>query len=141
MRAPNPSLRITQINVAPLIDVLLVLLIIFMTLCPAPSPGLNGRIPRTARSGASPEQPIVVVFARDRTIRIQSEVVSRTELAIRLPDILKPRMDRTVFLEADSEIAFEAVAEVMDIIHNAGAESLGLITQTQIHGSALSSDR
>lgn len=46
-----------------------------------------------------------------------------------------------MFLEADSEIAFEAVAEVMDIIHNAGAESLGLITQTQIHGSALSSDR
>ena len=140
MGSGNPFLRLTQINVATLIDVPVVLLIIFMVISPLSSLGLDGRIPNVATKGGSSEQPIIVVFTRDKTINLQSKIVSKTELAIRLTDILRPRMDRNVFLEADPEITFEAVAEVMDIIHNAGAESVGLITHVQIHGTTLSTD-
>ena len=140
MGSGNPFLRLTQINVATLIDVPVGSPDHLHGDHPPASLGLDGRIPNVATKGGSSEQPIIVVFTRDKTINLQSKIVSKTELAIRLTDILRPRMDRNVFLETDPEITFEAVAEVMDIIHNAGAESVGLITRVQIHGTTLSTD-
>lgn len=122
-----------SMNVTPLVDVLLVLIIIFMVL-PAPKQrGEEALVPRPAdRQPVTPERTLVVQLLQGPgsrpELKINGEDVSWAGLRGRLHDILKIRAERVVFVKADSTLDYEYVAEVIDIGRSAGADRVGLIT-------------
>jgi biopolymer transport protein ExbD len=121
-----------DINVTPFIDILLVLLVIFMTISPTMPAGLKAAVPQPALPGPQPEsQKNVIVLSIDRNgiIRINQDEVEPAQLVGRLQDIFKSRSDRTVFLQADDNLLFNDVAQLIDAAKGAGADQLGLMTE------------
>ena len=123
----------SEINVTPMIDVLLVLLIIFMVISPSLSVGLDSQIPQSSSEVIRPkperiDEAIVISMKDDLSIQINQEPIPVQELQNRLRLILKSRTDRSVFLQADSDLPFEAVAATIDGARSAGADRIGLLT-------------
>ena len=123
----------SEINVTPMIDVLLVLLIIFMVISPSLSVGLDSQIPRSSSEVIRPksqriDEAIVISMKDELSIQINQEPIPIHELQDRLRLILKSRTDRSVFLQADSDLPFEAVATTIDSARGAGADRIGLLT-------------
>jgi len=121
-----------DINVTPMIDVLLVLLIIFMVIVPAMPHGLNGALPqRSVNPAHSPDTPIVVqiVSAHDGLVsyKINQEDVSINDLGSRLSAIFSLRANKVIFIKADDKLDFSTVAKVLDIGKGAGADHVGLL--------------
>jgi biopolymer transport protein ExbD len=117
------------INITPLIDILLVLLVIFMTSASKPSTGVDAVIPQP---GPTPpeerEAPLILRVDADGGIELnEAPVIGK--LKNRLEQILKTRHDRTVFLNADSTLPFETIAHVIDESTSAGAARVGLMTE------------
>src|SRR5262245_7512395 len=110
------------INITPLIDVLLVLLVIFMTISPSVPVGLDTQIPQPAPTEQDERAQSHVILSIDEsgTIRINHDQVERGTLSARLQEILKPRRNRTVFVQADQNVFFEDVARVIDSAKGAG---------------------
>ena len=121
-----------EINVTPMIDILLVLLIIFMVISPSLSVGLDSQIPQPSSEPIRPEtetdKTIVISIKDDLSIQINQDPVPVHELQDRLRVILKLRTNRSVFLQADSNLPFEAVAATIDGARSAGADRIGLLT-------------
>ena len=135
MRSTEPAGQVlkSEINITPMIDVLLVLLIIFMVISPSLSVGLDSQIPQTT-SGPTREQveienPLVISMQRDSSLQINQETIPAEELQDRLRAILKARRDRGIFLQADSDLAFAVVAATIDGARSAGADRIGLLTE------------
>ncbi len=124
----GPSL--SEINVTPLVDVILVLLIIFMVTAPMMTRGIDVRLPKTESGADATEQRMVVTVDADNTIYLNDRPVN---LAL-LTDRLKTEMKRTgldfVFLRADQEVPYGRVMLVMDQIKKAGADRVGMVTQS-----------
>ena len=120
-----------DINVTPFIDILLVLLVIFMTISPTERTGLNAAIPQPPPPGPAQRQKNVVVLSMDRNgvIRINQDEVEPLRLVEHLQNIFKSRNDRTMFLQADSELLFNDVAQLIDAAKGAGVDRLGLMTE------------
>jgi len=122
----------SEINVTPMIDVLLVLLIIFMLIVPAVSTGEKALAPRPARADARVSSAVVLeVLSKDGAeagFRINQQNVSREDLPGRLEAIYANRADRVLFVKADDELAFAKVAGVIDVAHAAGVDRVGLLT-------------
>ncbi len=126
--------RTAEINVTPLIDVLLVLLIIFMVILPQHELGEAALIPQPNPESqpSSPEEPIVIQL-RDQgsgqrpDVEINRQQVKWEELEARLGSIYRARQDRVAFVKGDPEIEFSFVAEALDISHRAGADRVGLL--------------
>jgi len=128
------STRSSEINVTPLIDVLLVLLIIFMVILPEHKMGEKTLVPQPSLESAAhpPESPIVIqlsnVNAGQRPIlKINQEEVSWDGLEARLSAVYKQREDKVAFVKGDPDVEFEYVAEAVDITHRAGADRIGLL--------------
>ncbi len=126
----------SEMNVTPLIDVLLVLLIIFMVITPLTPKGLDALVPQPPKNPQT-EQPndrtvVVQVLGNGSsasTIKINQDDVTLDTLEGRLTDIFKLRAEKIMFVRADQDIPFEQVAEVIDIAHSAGVDKVGLVTK------------
>jgi len=117
-------------NVVPLIDILLVLLVIFMIT--THSWGLQAQIPQECQDCSVPVvKPDVVVIQvlADSSLRVNQEPVEWGNLEYRLTEVFKVRGDRTAFLWGDPSVEFAVVARVLNIMHTAGVSPVGLLTQ------------
>ena len=128
----DPFDHLADINVTPLVDVMLVLLIIFMVTAPMLHQGISVALPKTAttnlRSGL--EDPIVLSISRDGLYYINETPVARGLLKERLRAILRGHKEKAVLLKADRSLSYGTVIETLDLLNRMGIESLGMITDT-----------
>ena len=126
-----------NINVTPLIDVLLVLLIIFMVISPVTPKGLDALVPQPPPPNAPKTPPtdrtIVVQLidlgaGKEPGVKINNEDATWDNLQTRLTDIYKQRAEKVMFVKGDDSITFANLASVIDIAHAAGVDKVGLIT-------------
>jgi len=123
-----------DVNVTPMIDILLVLLIIFMVIAPVAPRGLSAKLPqRSSNLNPAPETPIVVEIAKGRdglpSYKINRQDVSVEQLESRLTSILEIRADKVMFVKGDDNLDFSTIAKVMDMGKAAGADRIGLMTR------------
>ncbi|HWC20309.1 MAG TPA: biopolymer transporter ExbD [Terriglobales bacterium] len=120
-----------QMNVTPLIDVLLVLLIIFMIITPMDPHGLFTEVPQKSRKPAPAETAIVLELKKDKAetpgLSINHQPLVWADLRNRLIEIYKSRANGVLFIKGDSDVEFEYVAEAIDTAHSANVRRVGLI--------------
>ena len=123
---------LSQINVTPLVDVMLVLLTIFMVTAPMLDQGIKVNLPQVSHAPtlAQSHEPLVVSVTRDGTIAIgHSRVNTAEKLVPVLEQVLKGTPDREVFLEADRDVPYGQVVKVMAAMRRAGVQKLGMVSE------------
>jgi biopolymer transport protein TolR len=129
----NSNELMSDINVTPFVDVMLVLLIIFMVTAPMMVQGLNVDLPEaTAQPLDSEKEHLVITIDKDHQVHINDYQVSVESLSAKLIKILQSRGDREVYLKADKNIPYGIVVQVMAEIKGAGVEQLGMITEPAV---------
>ena len=122
----------SDINMTPMIDVLLVLIIIFMVITPLTPKGLEALVPQPPPPNQPPntsdQRTVVVVVDKDHHMFINQDPVEENMLQGRLTDIFKTRAERVVFVKGDPDLEFAPVARAIDIAHGAGIDKVGLMT-------------
>jgi biopolymer transport protein TolR len=124
------GMTISQINVTPLVDVMLVLLIIFMVTAPIIQQGVQVNLPQTkAASIAGNEEPLIVTIAKNGKIYLNDNAMSPAELGQKLRAIKKIQGDKQVYLRADQDVRYGIVMKTIAEIKQAGIEKLGMVTR------------
>ena len=122
----------SDINMTPMIDVLLVLIIIFMVITPLTPKGLEALVPQPPPPNQKPNQSdqrtVVIVIDKDHHMEINSEPTTEERLGPRLEEIFKTRAERVVFVKGDPALDFMWVARAIDIAHGVGIDKVGLMT-------------
>lgn len=131
-RRRGSSAAMSEINVTPFVDVMLVLLIIFMVAAPMLTVGVPIELPDTAASAMpnEEEEPLTISITADGLILLQTTEVSDAELIPKLAAIAAERTSDKVFLRADGALAYERVAQVMGALNAGGFNNIGLVTDS-----------
>jgi biopolymer transport protein TolR len=120
-----------DINMTPMIDVLLVLIIIFMVITPLTPKGLEALVPQPAppnQKSDADQRTVVISVAKDKSLMINTEATDEARLGTRLEEIFKTRAERVVFVKGDPDLEFQTVARVIDIAKGVGIDKVGLMT-------------
>jgi len=123
----------SDINITPLVDVVLVLLIIFMVITPLLQMGYDVKVPPKATEQTITQVPpdqLVVSLMPNNKIYLNKQELTIQQLATQLADNLKNRSQKTVFFSGEDSVPYEGVAKVMDVVRNAGATNIGIVLET-----------
>ncbi len=122
----------TDINVTPLVDVMLVLLIIFMVTAPMMQQGIRVELPKVTTAPLNtPENPLIVTLARNGKIYINSTEVVKEKLPEKLKAILRHRKDKNIYLKADENLPYGKVVQLMGYLYRSGITSIGIVTEPE----------
>jgi biopolymer transport protein ExbD len=122
-----------DINMTPMIDILLVLIIIFMVITPLTPKGLEALVPQPPppnqkQNSAADQRTVVIVVNKDKSLMINQEPTTEEKLGPRLEEIFKTRAERVVFVKGDPDLDFYYVARAIDAAKGAGIDKVGLMT-------------
>jgi biopolymer transport protein TolR len=120
---------LAEINIIPLVDVTLVLLLIFMLTAPLMYRGIDVNLPKTAGKPTATEERMVLTLTKEQTIYVNDKLVPLASLEQSLRDLFKNRQDKTLYLRADQALQYGFVVETMDRIRRSGIEKLGMVTE------------
>ena len=120
-----------DINVTPLVDVMLVLLIIMMLIAPMLQQGVSVVLPTATNTADKPEVQgqTVIAIGRDKQFYLNAKAVAESQLSTKVTEILENQKDKIVLIKADEEVEYGAVMAAMDQLRQAGIEDIGLITE------------
>jgi biopolymer transport protein TolR len=120
---------LSEINVTPLVDVMLVLLIMFMVTTPLMQQGIDVDLPKTAASGVeATDEPFVIVIDADQKMTVAKQRIAMQDLRTKLKAIFETRKNKQVYIQADRKVDYGYVAEAMAEVRAAGIFNIGLIT-------------
>src|SRR5262245_26611902 len=133
MSGMDPNEVKADINVTPLADVMLVLLIIFMVITPLLQKGVDVKLPTAEFPSDHPdnEAAITVAVRKDNTVYVNMVPVAESELTTKLSEEFEGKSERILFLKADEALEYGSVLRVMDLCRDAGADEIGLITEVK----------
>jgi biopolymer transport protein TolR len=120
---------LAEINIIPLVDVVLVLLLIFMLTAPMMYRGIDVNLPRAAAKPTAVEERLVLTVTKERALYLNDKRIAPGTLDTTLRSAFGNRTDKTLYLKADSGLAYGAVIETMDQVRRAGIERLGMVTE------------
>ena len=128
----NGKRFMAEINVTPLVDVMLVLLIIFMVTAPMMIQGVKVNLPQTTTKNIKTEEdPLILSITNKKEVFLENEKVGLADLEKKMEGVLKYRREKEVLLKADKDVPYGFVIKVMASIKNAGIEKLGMITEPE----------
>ena len=127
----------SDINVTPLVDVMLVLLIIFMVTAPLLHQGVEVQLPKSVAQNLpkTQEDPLILSITKNQVYYLNETPIPKGQLGERLKIILRTRTDKSVYLKADRNLAYGVVVETMDLLNRLGVESLGMLTELKSEGA------
>ena len=130
-RLDDETHALSDINVTPLVDVMLVLLVIFMVTAPLLQQGIDVQLPKAVAQNLpqQPEDPLILSITKNQVYYLNETPVPRQQLSERLKIILRNRKSKAIYLKADRNLPYGTVVETMDILNRLGVESLGMITE------------
>ena len=121
-----------EINIVPLVDVVLVLLVIFMVTAPMLYRGMDINLPRSSSNTIKPEERVVLTVQRDRLVYVDKDLISLAQLQQKMDALHRKNPDVSIFLRADRDVPYGTVVQVMDSVKKAGIVKLGMVTDPVI---------
>ena len=133
----------SDINVTPLVDVMLVLLIIMMLIAPMLNEGVSVQLPVASNTKDKPstQDQTVIAIAANKDVYLNAKFVQRGELTSKVNELLEDKKEKIVLIKADKEVEYGAVMNVMDDLRQAGIEDIGLITDPKSKPGAAAGGR
>jgi biopolymer transport protein ExbD len=129
-KAPPP---VADINVTPMVDVMLVMLIIFMVITPMLSKGITVDLAKTKNpipmQAADKSDAVIVAISKDGKVYLNTTSLTAEDLPPKIKDLLTNRVDKTVFVKSDARARYEKVVDVVDNLRAAGVDNIGLLTE------------
>lgn len=127
---------LAEINITPLVDVVLVLLIIFMLTAPILQSGIDVAVPKTKTVKEITEERLVITIDRQQKVYLGNEPLNINEIGAKLRQKIRDPQNQSIFLRSDEEVPFGAFATVMDAVKQAGISNVSIVTQPlDTHGS------